>query len=317
MNELDLFRDFCRGVAAPSPDAQRRASVRLESALDEAVGREKAARSRHGRRRWPIVAVASVILVGGLLVTPALGIGSRLFDLFQGAPRPLEVGSPVWSPGGRKIVFPSRRSGNWEIYVVNADGSGQRNLTGNPGRDSLPVWSPDGRKIAFVGHREETDGIYVMNTDGSEHRRLAPAGGRKASLAWSPDGRKIAFLSDSACGGDFCFDLFVVNADGSGERRLTQVGPASDLAWSPDGRKIAFARGYSDGNSDVYIMNADGSGLRRLTRNPANDHSPDWSPDGRKIVFISNRDAPDERVGEVYVMNADGSGQQRLTQRRS
>ena len=87
MNELDLFRDFCRGVAAPSAEAQRRASARLASALDEVVGRGKPARLRR-RRRWPLVALAAVILVAALLVTPALGIGDRLLSLIQSKPDP-------------------------------------------------------------------------------------------------------------------------------------------------------------------------------------------------------------------------------------
>ena len=89
MNELDLFRDFCRGVAAPSSDAQRRASARLASAIDEVVGRENAARLRQGRRRWRLVAIAVAIVAGAaLLVTPALGIGDRLLSLIQDKPTP-------------------------------------------------------------------------------------------------------------------------------------------------------------------------------------------------------------------------------------
>jgi Tol biopolymer transport system component len=295
---------------------------------------------RHRTRRlpaWRVVAVAAAILVGALLVTPAFGIGSRLLDLIESGPAQPDVQTPVWSPNGRKIVFSSRRNGNWEIYVVNTDGGGQWNLTRNPGRDSFPAWSPDGRKIAFVGHRNDLDGVYVVNANGSDqrmlarkgnsptwspdgrkiaftsgaqgifvmnaggsgHRRLTRLAGRKASLAWSPDGRKLAFLG--GCGrGEFNFDLYAMNADGSGLRDVTQMCDVSDPDWSPDGRKIAFVS-----DDDVFVVNADGSGLRRLTRNPASDSAPAWSPDGRKIAFVRGRD---DNYG-VYVMNADGSRQ--------
>ena len=327
---------------------------------DDALERQRSLLSSHVEtRRQPtrltlrrVAAVAAVILVGGLLVTPALGLGRRLLDLIEGAPPQPEVQTPAWSPGGRKVVFASRRSGNWDVYVVNADGSGQRNLTRNRERDGFPAWSPDGRKIAFVRSRDGSDRLYVMNPDGSGQRMLArrghlPAwspdgrkiafsggaqgifvinadgsqrrrltrgpegpGGRRASLLWSPDGRRLAFLSDAGAGhSDFEFDLYVINADGSGLRHVVYVGlgdTVSDPAWSPDGRKIAFVRNRA--GNDLFVINADGSGLRRLTRDPASDSAPVWSPDGRKIAFVSNRDD----THEVYVMNADGSGQHAL-----
>ena len=100
-----------------------------------------------------------------------------------------------------------------------------------------------------------------------------------------------------------------MNADGSGQRRLTRLaGYNSVLAWLPDG-KIAFVSSHGPNDFEIYVMNADGSGQRNLTREWGLDGFPVWSPDGQKIAFTSKRDGN----WEVYVMNADGSGQRRLT----
>jgi Tol biopolymer transport system component len=100
-----------------------------------------------------------------------------------------------------------------------------------------------------------------------------------------------------------------MNADGSGQRRMTQI-PADTalLAWLPDG-KIAFERDRRGSNDEIYLINADGSGQRNLTREWGLDRRPVWSPDGQKIAFQSKRDGN----WEVYVMNPDGSGQRNLT----
>jgi Tol biopolymer transport system component len=219
----------------------------------------------------------------------------------------------AWSPDGRRIAFLSDRNGEFDIYVMNADGTGQRNLTRNPAFDSDPVWSPDGRRIAYVTSPRgkgatRQRAIHVMNVDGSGQKVLGHGGCCGPNVAWSPDGRKIAFRSDREGNGE----VYVMNADGSGQRRLTR-SPSSDghPLWSPDGRKILFVRAeFRFGNSEIYVVKPDGSGERNLTRNPAEDSAAAWSPDGRKIVFVSKRD----RNGEIYVMNADGSELRKLTQ---
>jgi len=211
--------------------------------------------------------------------------------------------TPVVTPA--PIAFNSDRDGNFEIYVREADGSSQTNLTNNPAWDALPAWSPDGGKIAFTSARDANLEIYVMNADGSNQTSLTYSTGDDSFPHWSPDGSKIVFTSSR----DGDEEIYVMNADGSSQANVSQ-NPASDKTpiWSPNGSKIAFASDRG-GNFEVYLMDADGSSQTNLTNSSAWDFSPAWSPDGSKIAFASDRDGNEE----VYVMNADGSEPRRLT----
>jgi Tol biopolymer transport system component len=223
--------------------------------------------------------------------------------------------NPVWSSDGR-MAFTSFRDVNYEIYVMNADGSAQTNLTHNPAYDADPAWSPNGRRIAFVSNRDDNGEIYVMNDDGSAPRRLTHNLVSDTHPVWSPDGQRIAYVSDE--GGNS--EIYVINADGSGQTNLTRT-PADDTdpIWSPDGAQLAFAS-YRSGNSEIYVVNVPNElpvenlpTPTNLTQNAAYDWNPVWSPDGKRLAFVSDRDGN----FEIYVMNADGSDQKNLTQNSS
>jgi TolB protein len=191
---------------------------------------------------------------------------------------------------------------------MNTDGSGQRQLTKDPGPDYFATWSPDGRRIAF--ERGDRD-IWVMNADGSNPRNLTNSPSTdERSPDWSPDGRRIAFDRDDR-------DIWVMNADGSGQRNLTNSPSAYDANadWSPDSARIVYESVLiASGNAEVFVMNADGSDRRNLTNSHpfVFDWMPTWSPDGTKIAFTSSdpRASPGRNI---VVMNTDGSGQTSLT----
>src|SRR5215211_5666781 len=194
---------------------------------------------------------------------------------------------------------------NGEIYVMNADGSEQTNISNNTAFDGYPHWSPDGKKIAFMTSRDGINyEIYVMNADGTSQTRLTNNADLDAEPIWSPDGTKIAFRSDRY---NHNYQIYVMNADGSEQTNISN-NTAADIHpdWSPDGTKIAFASDRA-GSYQIYVMNADGSSQTRLTNNADIDEQPSWSPDGTEIAFISSRDY------QVYVMNADGREQTNIS----
>ena len=210
-----------------------------------------------------------------------------------------------------RIAFHSDRTGNQEIWTVNADGTGPKNLTNNPAVDASPDFSPDGGKVVFRSERDGNSEIYAMNADGTGQRRLTNNPVSDASPDFSPDGRRIVFTS--TLGGDR--ELFVMNADGTGQRPITaNAVPESNPEWSPDGTKIAFTRtvGSRASTNEIYTMNPDGTEEKRLTNNAFSDDAPDWRPDSQRIAFHS------DRAGnyDVRAVDPDGTNVARLTDDR-
>ena len=235
---------------------------------------------------------------------------------------------PSWSPDGKRIAFISDRDGhvnirnspNYEIYVMDADGGNQLNLTNDPHNDSSPSWSPDGQRIVFSSDRDNDRGlnieIYVMDADGENQERLTNNLTEDQYPSWSPDGKRIAFSArrDGHFENEFgiTYEIYVMDADGGNEQRVTENRNNDwNPSWSPDGQRIAFSSDRKGDvvNWDIYVMDADGGNPQNLTNNRHPDYSPSWSPDGERIVFMSYRD----ENSEIYVMDADGGNAQNLT----
>jgi Tol biopolymer transport system component len=225
----------------------------------------------------------------------------------------------AWSPDGTKLVFTrccDTQFHHEAIFVMNADGSGQTDLTQYAENDSDPAWSPDGQKIAFERRRTASAlEIYAMNADGSGQTLLTT---NAYDPVWSPDGSRIAFVGFVG----IVERIFVMNPDGSGQTALTSPSENSlilGIAWSPDGSKIAFNQIVATGeegdvvDDNIWVMTADGSGATAVTNYPSirPTGSPVWAPDGSGLAFGAATSAG----SDIYVVRPDGTGLTNLTNR--
>jgi TolB protein len=195
---------------------------------------------------------------------------------------------PCWSPDGTKIAFIHGDYPGRQVWVMDADGTNQKQLTATGDYvASDPAWSPDGSKIAYA-RENDGDTIYVIDAAGPVGAgTLLISGARHPS--WSPDGSEIAY---EALPG-----IKVADATTGTYKRTLIVGTGETPCWSPDGTKIVF----EGSGQTIWVMNAaDGSNPQQLTDDIG--HAPNWSPDGTIIAFWRSSDS-------IWVMNADGSNE--------
>lgn len=238
---------------------------------------------------------------------------------------------PAYSPDGSRIAFRSANpGGDYQIFVMNADGTGRKQLTTSPTAKQEPTWSPDGTRIAYVANSFNVDGetdleIWTMkavpqsNTNKPVNLTDNSSGLNDTQPAWSPDGSKIAFTRSQ--------DIWVMNSDGSGAANLTPNSPAGCSptcyqggdtypAWSPDGSKIAYVHGYGPptnpyaggGLANIWVMDANPATTDWTNlSNTASESStmPAWSPNGTKIAYVGT--ASDSTDRNIYTMDASGS----------
>ena len=244
--------------------------------------------------------------------------------------------SNPWSPDGQKLLFISDRSGSYDLWSMNPDGSTKNQLT--HGVHIVPwlhgpagygaVWSSLGDQIAYTScwyenedirdttneqgnelknvnfskiHREAD--IWVMNSDGGGKQRLTTSGNARQP-AWRPSSDEIAYLFFWPEGNE----IRIMQDDGSEKRRLTSTGEnVGTFDWSPDGSGITYdvitlATNSTQFSSALWTMNADGDRKQGLTSGNI-DFSPVFSPDGDRIAFLSQSRAP----SSLFIMNSNGS----------
>ncbi len=234
---------------------------------------------------------------------------------------------------------------------IVAPAAGERHLSNihqltDGGENAEAYFSRDGKWITFQSSREgrTCDQQYVMRSDGSDVRRVSNGLGKTTCGWFLPDGKRLFFGSshahDSICppkpdpSAGYVwpldpFDIYTVNIDGTGLKRLTHYDTyTAEGVLSPDGKRIVFTS-LKDGDLDIYTMNVDGSDVRRLTNTPGYDGGPWWSPDGTKIVYRAHHPADSAQLAdyrallarkmvrpsrvELFVMNADGSDNHQVT----
>jgi S1-C subfamily serine protease len=234
--------------------------------------------------------------------------GSNVHQLTYGA----AIGDVTSSPDGRRIAYVADGE---EIYIINTEGDWQTLLLTQTGLNELS-WSPDGRTIVYDVWSEDGDSanIYTVDVATGETRSLTDNPYYNFSPQYSPDGKKIAFVKSfpGANPGVLNIEIFVMNADGSNEIRVTEDDYWYDWDpnWTPDSQKIIYD---SERNAyyGLFTVNPDGTDLEHfLTPNDKSLRFPDFSPDGSQVVAADWSFSTD---WEIAVMNADGTGLVRIT----
>jgi TolB protein len=215
------------------------------------------------------------------------------------APLPGSAVNPAFSPDGKRILFESDLAGSWDLWVMNRDGTGLRQLTTDRSSDRFGTWSPDGKKIAFSSDRSGNWDIWAMNLEGGPVKQLTDFQGLDIAPTWSPNGKEIAFVSSRTM--DVL--VWVMNEDGSGIHGMPNIR-CGDWAssWSPDGRFIAAVSSMR-GKSDIWLIDTQQRAIQQLTQKSEErrDFLPFYSPDGSMIAFVSERNGK----RDIWIMDAE------------
>jgi Tol biopolymer transport system component len=212
-----------------------------------------------------------------------------------------------------RIAFVSDRTGTWQIYTMNPDGSDQDQITNLAPTDDdglFPHISPNGQKIIFAYNNGEGPDLYVINVDGTGLTQLTKDHG-SFFPCWSPDGRHIAFTMNSKVGTGV---IAIMTANGSGKRRILTTDRWGSVApiYTPKGKQMVFQSEMGGFVSAAWIMNADGSHQHRLTQPALKAAASSISPDGKRVLILDNLNSPPAIRNEIFEMNLDGSRLKRL-----
>ena len=221
---------------------------------------------------------------------------------------------PIWSPDGTKIAFINNKVGvendnpiNFEVYTMDADGSGILRYTFNTAFEADLSWSPEGNRLAVKSYRDENDEVYIIDLNTKDQTNITNHVNSDGSPVWSSNGELIFFQSERD---DEKGELYSYSLASKQISRFTNndINEYSAV-WSPDGTKIAFVSS-KDGDDDIYLMDSTGDNLVQLTNNELNDWYPQWSPDGNSIIFTYGDWNTD--IWEIRIIGVDGTGETTL-----
>ena len=207
-------------------------------------------------------------------------------------------GQPAWSPDHSKIVF----SFDNTIFIMNADGSGPKPLTG-VSADRFPSFTADGTKVVFThtNARDDSD-IFTVNADGTDRQLLLKMGGAAIEAPrLSPDGTKLAFQATRRNDSD----VIVVDL-ATGRRTVVADSSTRETSpvWSPDSKRLAYLTGILNKGRCIAVVNADGTGRQAFTNDVGFCSTVSWSPDGKELAFTSVTDG----TTGIYRAPVDGAG---------
>jgi Tol biopolymer transport system component len=286
------------------------------------------------------------------MVTAAAAVGQTRFlanlkQLTSGG----QNAEAYWSPDGKRLVFQSTRDNIQcdQIFVMNADGSGQRMVSTGKGRTTCGYFLKDNRHIVYGSTHEAGDAcpppadrskgyvwavypgydIFLATGDGKLVKKLTDAPGYDAEATVNFRNGKIVYTSMST--GDL--DLWTMNPDGSGKKRVTATeGYDGGAVFSRDGRKLVWRANHPAAGDamkrykdllaenlttpmkmEIFVADANGRNARQITNFNCASFAPTFTPDGRRILFASNKHNCDGRKFELFLVNLDGSGLEQVT----
>ena len=214
------------------------------------------------------------------------------------------------APKTAKIAFASNRDGNWEIYLMNPNGSQQERLTRNNALDHSPVWSPTGEQILFTSDRDGFRDLYVMDADGSRARRVFRKAARRVESTRSPDGERIAFHSETP---QWSIQTATIHGEDVEQVALAE-SHGGNPSWSANGNEIAFVKD-ADGTHRIFIVKLDSGDIHTfLPKESPSMHTPSWSPKGDKLAFTWSKWGL-RNGSAIFVANRDGSRLRQVSER--